>query len=770
MGKRIAFLVGINDYGHESGLSKLDYAEADVELMADTLKNSAGFMVKPLKGNQATYGGIDEGLREFNQQDDVDLFIFYFSGHGELTRGAGMHCLHCYGSKATDTFGTIKIHELADRINSTIPARIILLIIDACRNKVYRDANIKGNLVLNSSAQVEFKEISNTPRQIAPRKDKNSESQLFYTLLSCGVDQVSFEDSDLKHGIFTYILAEEIKENGAQVTLTDLGIRVGNLTDIICRKRGLMPIQKPELIQPANSRKVFLVEPLATVLPDEDKILGKALSETLDAPPSPYGTQGYLRRYEKGSIYMIRKMGNPGREFPKKMGNSTFRVVDSNIAARYKSLGESRSILGFPVGDKIEAWGSERGKKKSPGKVQSFEGGTIYFCDGLGAHSLAGNIKNAVMQSEEYILKSKKKQLTGGEFGFPTSEPMEVSSVTQARAVEQWFEYGLIVDWSAGTYGIVKGFYNIYQSMDGMNRSFGFPLGDEILTASPISGKEAMIQYFEEGCMIWPVNADRGIVITGEIYTQWKDNKNKYGFPLHNSYLIKDIWVQHFEGGKLNEKQNAESFERTSIIEVKPTEKLTKIPSTIFDSPFILSQDRFEALGFIHEKLADNLMSLLRFLINTQIEVEVQTSREWNYSQFLNQLPEFTYITLISMGFLTEPAAIEIDPAILSAIKNISNQRYNEADLQTVNDKIVDEIIQALKETWEEFASLKLNISPLQKETSPQPLRRLNFQGNVTVIHFQLTAGETRGMIRYCIPNSFLKEVADHLDLIIVTP
>ena len=54
MPKRLALLVGINDYGDDSGLSPLNFAEADVDLLSAVLIGKGGFDTTVLKGRDAT--------------------------------------------------------------------------------------------------------------------------------------------------------------------------------------------------------------------------------------------------------------------------------------------------------------------------------------------------------------------------------------------------------------------------------------------------------------------------------------------------------------------------------------------------------------------------------------------------------------------------------------------------------------------------------------------------------------------------------------------
>jgi hypothetical protein len=779
MGKRMAFLVGINDYGEGSGLARLNYAEADAELMADTLKKVAGFSTKILLGNRAGITEIIKGLCSFYQEDTLDLFLFYFAGHGELIREVGMHCLHCYGSERGDIVGTLNIQDWATRIKKRIPAHRIVLMVDACRDRVYRGVRSTGSPGLDPTVPSALKEISNHSRGDISMHNYIGKKFLF-TLLSCGIDQVSFEDDELGHGIFTDALVKEIRENGKELPLSKLSKKVGEYTFERCKKKGWYPHQIPEWIEPSIPVEVYLVDTFYSNLPDDDKFLGKAVSNIFDAHPSPYGTQGYIRRYEKGSIYFIGKMGNPKREMAKTMDKKFFRVKDSNIGNRYEALGGSKSKLGFPIGRVKNAWGSQKGKKKSRGVVQSFEGGNIYFCEGHGAHSLlVGSIKDLVKKSEQNVFETHQKQLTGGLFGFPVSEPMEVSSITKAVGNTQRFEYGLVIDWSGGAYGIVKGFYDVYQSLGEWHSPLGFPLNNEETFTSPVSGTKGSIQNFESGCIMWNEKTDRCLYIAGEIFSEWKHDIKRYGFPESNPYPDESCFKQLFEGEKIWETkayyQSKPSTKQKNGTETVNKEKLNvkerNIPPQRFNQPFSLSKKQLDALRLIHEKLSRNLSSLLSFYLKAKVDVKLHTIEELMYSDFILFLPAATYISTILMKPLREFSILEIDPKILFPMIDIldgKGEEYSE-ETRTIDDLdkglidgLVKTILEGLGEGWKEVSSFNM----IQTEIPTQSLTIFASSTKIVSISFELAVGPAQGFMHFCIPNALLQSIASELEKI----
>jgi len=171
-------------------------------------------------------------------------------------------------------------------------------------------------------------------------------------------------------------------------------------------------------------------------LPDVDDFLGQATSEVMHAAPSQYGSKGLLRRYLKGSIYLVTECGEPQRSgWPSLESNKPVRVKDSLVGKRYESLYGTNSRLGFPLLAEDDSWEYKlREDCFFKGRVQWFEGGNIYQLEWFGAHAIlpgpifAKFIEYEDAYVEEQKLKGKKHEMTGGILGYPISEEEEDSN------------------------------------------------------------------------------------------------------------------------------------------------------------------------------------------------------------------------------------------------------------------------------------------------------------------------------------------------------
>jgi hypothetical protein len=331
MPKRLALLIGVNDYGDNSGLSPLNFAEADVDLLSSVLSERGGFSTTTLKGKAATHDGIVHALRKFYNQKDLGLFLLYFAGHGEMLSEIGKFSLHCFGSEAQDTIGTLTLSEIAQRVRDKIPAPTAVLVIDACRSRMYRGAQPRGmGHGLSASALSDLRTITqqDVPHFWEPESTRLPQEQFLITFMSCGVGQYSYEDGVLGHGIFTYGLAQELRGCRGAVPLSDLRKRVGDFTVAHCRAKKLAPVQIPEWVEPSISVEVYL---------------GEEPSRKATNSSSSSGTERRAaRRFRMSLPCKLKLTHSPENLFPVRIEDISFRgaLLESD----------------YPIGEGQEVW------------------------------------------------------------------------------------------------------------------------------------------------------------------------------------------------------------------------------------------------------------------------------------------------------------------------------------------------------------------------------------------------------------------------------
>jgi hypothetical protein len=185
-------------------------------------------------------------------------------------------------------------------------------------------------------------------------------------------------------------------------------------------------------------------------------------------------------------------------------------VLNGSISWRYSTTGWTQGALGFPSSD-------PRGLSVRSGRVQSFQGGFIYWSPATGAQSVRGAIRGFYAANN----------YEGGVLGYPKTEETSVKN-----GVRQDFEGGKVY-WnalggptSATTNGEIQ---NSYENKGGANSSLGLP------TSGKTSWRGGYYQRFQGGVITWGPNIGARVINTAHFSTL-ANNFAKYGWPTKDSW------------------------------------------------------------------------------------------------------------------------------------------------------------------------------------------------------------------------------------------
>ncbi len=188
-GERMAIIVGINTYNQRSQLGNLKYAVNDADKLAKFFQ-SQGYKVDLITESEASKGFILNAIRRAGDQlQGNGTLVFAFSGHGFGVDKENY--LAVSGTVASDIVNTgLKLSDLRKAIEAT-GAKKRILFIDACR-----DNPIKGA----KNASKSF---------FADQGNRGAGENIFY---STGSGDLSFEDDELKHGVFINFVLKGLRE------------------------------------------------------------------------------------------------------------------------------------------------------------------------------------------------------------------------------------------------------------------------------------------------------------------------------------------------------------------------------------------------------------------------------------------------------------------------------------------------------------------------------------------------------------------------------
>jgi uncharacterized protein with LGFP repeats len=167
-------------------------------------------------------------------------------------------------------------------------------------------------------------------------------------------------------------------------------------------------------------------------------------------------------------------------------------VVYGGIGAKYNSLG-GPTAYGLPTTDETDAYGVP-GVRVQQFQTSSYYAGLIEWSAATGAHTIYGAI------GAEYMATANETDYYGDGvqwiLGAPTSDEMDVPGVPGARM--NTFQGGNIY-WSPSTGGhvVYGGIGALYDTMGGPTSYLGLPTSDE----QGVAG--GRVSYFQNGKIVW---------------------------------------------------------------------------------------------------------------------------------------------------------------------------------------------------------------------------------------------------------------------------
>lgn len=187
-----------------------------------------------------------------------------------------------------------------------------------------------------------------------------------------------------------------------------------------------------------------------------------------------------------------------------------------------------------------------------------------------------------------------------------------------------------------------------------------------------------------------------------------------------------------------------------------------------FRRPDRVSKEQLRSLHYLHDRFARNFSSSLSAYLRALIDVNLYSVEQFTYAEFILSLPDPTYFNAISMDPLEGSAVLEINPKILfPMIDKILGGKGEDfgGGMRTITDiertlieGVVKLILRDLEESWKQIVKLRMSI--VATETSPQLIQVVAPNEIVVLIVFELKVGEAKGFMNFCIPSIVLEPIA----------
>ncbi len=225
--KFIGVFVGVNDYNNPakdknnpSYYTDLSYAEADAESMAQAMEQSARtlfedsvliYRVTQQSNKAPTKQELEKVFDDISKKaKSEDVLYIFFAGHGGVpkTQANPNNEVRFMLQKAqkqnpmSTSFGLSDIRQWTNAQRMKAQKRV--LVFDACQS---------GKIIQEASRGIQ--DQGWRKKQLDKLKDQTG----MMILAASAADQVSYEDPQLKHGVMTYHLLEQMKQMPQDTTL-----------------------------------------------------------------------------------------------------------------------------------------------------------------------------------------------------------------------------------------------------------------------------------------------------------------------------------------------------------------------------------------------------------------------------------------------------------------------------------------------------------------------------------------------------------------------
>ena len=196
-----------------------------------------------------------------------------------------------------------------------------------------------------------------------------------------------------------------------------------------------------------------------------------------------------------------------------------------------------------------------------------------------------------------------------------------------------------------------------------------------------------------------------------------------------------------------------------------------KITVYDFKRPERVGKEQMRALQTMHEGFGRNFGAALSAMLRTIVEVKLTSVDQLTYSEFVFSLENPTCFNLINAEPLEGQLIVDINPSVLFPMidrllggsaggETPARRPLTEIELRLVS-RITGLFLKEMQHAWENVMNLDLSVERV--ESNPQLVQIIPANEVVVLISFELTVGETRGMVNLCIPFNSIEHIGHKL-------
>lgn len=203
------------------------------------------------------------------------------------------------------------------------------------------------------------------------------------------------------------------------------------------------------------------------------------------------------------------------------------------------------------------------------------------------------------------------------------------------------------------------------------------------------------------------------------------------------------------------------------------TGQAAKIKNYDFRRPNKFSKEHLRTLEMLHQHFARHLSSFLAGYLSTNINIELASTGQIIYDEFVRSIPTPTVLAVFELSPLNGPAILEANTSFIFPVIDLMfggsgtagdmGRELTDIEIQ-VTRRLMSRMLDNLVPTWHDIVELQPVIRSI--ETNPRLQQLYSPNDVVALLTFTVTMGENdQGMINLCLPYMVLDPVIDKLSM-----
>ncbi len=172
-----------------------------------------------------------------------------------------------------------------------------------------------------------------------------------------------------------------------------------------------------------------------------------------------------------------------------------------------------------------------------------------------------------------------------------------------------------------------------------------------------------------------------------------------------------------------------------------------------------ISKDQLRSVSQLHETFARNLTYSLGAYLRVAFEVNLVSAEQLSYGEFLQRIPEVTYLVSMTLRPVEVAAAIEIDlplafPIIDLLLGGPGRAEATVREITEIEEEILESVVKVigreLETTW--HSALEVQFCFDQRLRQAEISRLMAPNEKVLSLSFEIRMPEARGMLNVALP------------------